>query len=111
MDVGTSWTYDPLQTLRTLKADQLWLVPEADIEAPPEETLRRLEMLIREGRSVTLVKFPQSDHGIKLFMEQGRERVATRYAPGSQRIIADWIKGVRIEARGDEDFTVSAPRH
>lgn len=111
MDVGTSWTYDPLDTLRRLESRQLWLVPEEDIEAPPEETIRRIEGLIEEGRPVTLVTFPRADHGIKLFTQHGKERTATRYAPGSQRSIADWIKGVRIEAQGDEDFEVFGPRH
>lgn len=110
MDVGTSWTYDPLQTVRGLKAAQLWLVPEDDIEAPPEETLRRLELLIKEGRPVTLVRFPNTDHGIKRFILQGKERIGTRYAPGSQRVMADWIKGERLEPQGDEDFKVSGRR-
>jgi pimeloyl-ACP methyl ester carboxylesterase len=106
MEVGTSWEYDPMPTLRGLSVPQLWLIAEQDLEAPPAETLQRLRMLQNEGKPLTIVSFPNTDHGIRSFEIENGKRVETRYAPGSQRIIADWILGKAVAPSQDEEFSV-----
>lgn len=110
MDVGTSWDYDPMPTLRSVPARQLWLVAGKDAEAPPEETLRRLRVLQAEGRPVTLVTFPDADHGLRQFEIVEGERRGIRYAPGAHRVIVDWIRDGGLAPRGDETFIVDRPQ-
>ena len=110
MDVGTSWDYDPMPTLRALKARQLWLVASQDMEAPPEETLRRLDALQREGRPVTVVTFPEADHGLRRFEVVDGKRRETGYETGAHRVIVDWIHGVELAPRAGETFVVAHPR-
>ena len=98
MEVGTSWEYDPMPVLRHLSIPQLWILAGADSEAPPEETMRRLRMLAAEGRPITTMVFPGTDHGIVEF-EAGAdgERSETRYAEGYLRMLADWIRDGRLD--------------
>jgi hypothetical protein len=51
---GTPFRYDPMPTLRTVKAPQLWILGEDDFEAPSAETSRRIKTLMAEGRPITL---------------------------------------------------------
>lgn len=92
-DKGTSWNYDPTPILRGLHAPQLWVLAGADVEAPPEETRKRLLALAAEGRPITTVEFPNTDHGILEF-ETGADgkRIETRIADGYFRLLVDWIK-------------------
>ena len=90
-DRGTSWSYDPMRTMRQLTAPQLWILAGADREAPHEETLRRLLELQREGVPVVVAVFPETDHGIREFEERDGERVFTRYADGYYAMMVDWI--------------------
>jgi pimeloyl-ACP methyl ester carboxylesterase len=98
LEVGTSWDYDPMPVLRGLQVPQLWILAGADSEAPPEETERRLRALAAEGRPITTVVFPGTNHGILEF-ETGSDgkRVSTRYADGYLRMQADWIRDGRLD--------------
>jgi dienelactone hydrolase len=97
VEVGTSWEYDPMPVLRQLSLPQLWILAGADSEAPPEETMRRLRTLVAEGRPVTAMVFPGTDHGI-VECETGADgkRGETRYAEGYLRMLADWIREGRL---------------
>src|SRR3546814_12588911 len=90
MEVGTSWEYDPMPVLRSLSIPQLWILAGDDSEAPPEETMRRLRALAGEGRPITTMVVPGTDHGIIEF-ETGAagKRSETRSAAGSLPILAD----------------------
>jgi uncharacterized protein len=110
MDVGTSWEYDPMPTLRALEARQLWLVAGKDAEAPPEETLRRLDALQREGKPVTVVTFPEADHGLRRFQVVDGKRREVGYETGAHRVIIDWIRGIELAPRAGETFVVAPPR-
>src|SRR3546814_1338637 len=103
MEVGTSWDYDPMPVLRSLAIPQLWILAGADSEAPPEETMRRLRMLAAEGRPITTMVFPGTDHGIVEF-ETGAAggRVETRIADGYLRMTVDWIREGRSEEQTSE---------
>ncbi|WP_417471903.1 alpha/beta hydrolase family protein [Luteimonas mephitis] len=97
VEVGTSWDYDPMPVLRALAIPQLWIIAGADSEAPPEETMRRLQALAAEGRPITTQVFPGTDHGIVAF-ETGAdgERMETGYADGYFRMMADWLRDGRL---------------
>lgn len=110
MDVGTSWEYDPMPTLRALEARQLWLVAGEDAEAPPEETLRRLDALQREGKPVTVVTFPEADHGLRRFEIVDGKRREVAYDKGAHRVIVDWIRGIELAPQDGENFLVAQPR-
>jgi hypothetical protein len=98
VEVGTSWEYDPMPVLRQLSLPQLWILAGADSEAPPEETMRRLRTLVAEGRPVTAMVFPGTDHGIVEF-ETGADgkRSETRYAAGYLRMLVDWIRDGHLD--------------
>jgi dienelactone hydrolase len=96
-EVGTSWDYEPVPVLRALAIPQLWILAGADREAPPQETMRRLRALAEEGRPVTAMAFPGTDHGIITFETgAGGERNDTGYADGYFRMMADWVRDGRL---------------
>lgn len=97
-DQGTSWRYDTMPTLRGLQAPLLWVLAGADSEAPPEETRRRLLALADEGRPITVVEFPGTDHGIVEFETAADgTRIETREADGYFRLLVDWISDGRLD--------------
>ena len=51
---GTPFRYDPMPTLRAVKAPQLWILGEDDLEAPSAETSSRIKTLIAQGKPITL---------------------------------------------------------
>ncbi|WP_337186244.1 alpha/beta hydrolase [Phenylobacterium sp.] len=97
MDKGTSWTYDPMRVLSTLPTPVLWVLAGADREAPPDETRRRLVALAEAGRPVTVIEFPDTDHGIMEFEAAEGGRRMTRYADGYYRAVLDFARDGRLE--------------
>jgi uncharacterized protein len=91
-DKGATWEHDPMPVLRRLKTPILWLIAGDDLEAPPEETARRLVGLAREGRRITVLEFPKTDHGLREFDVVNGKRVYTRYADGYYRAVLDFTK-------------------
>jgi len=89
---GTPWDYDPLPVLNSLTLPQLWVIAGDDTEAPPETTLNRLTMLKRNGKPLTILEFPDTDHGIVEFSENNGERTPTRVAEGYLRAVADFAR-------------------
>ncbi|MFC3550431.1 alpha/beta hydrolase family protein [Lysobacter cavernae] len=97
MELGTSWDYDPMPVLRSLSTPQLWMLGADDREAPPEETRKRLVALAGEGRPISAVVFPGTDHGIIEFDTDAQgERHSTRIADGYFRMQIEWIKTGRL---------------
>jgi pimeloyl-ACP methyl ester carboxylesterase len=98
MDAGTSWDYDPLPVLGTLATPMLWIQAEKDTGAPPDATRRRLIDLSAQGRPITLIEYPDTDHGIVRFetAPDGR-RTSTGYAPGYYQAVLDWAKTGRLD--------------
>ena len=59
--------YDPMPVLRKLRTPQLWILGSDDIDAPPQETWRRLLQLKREGRPISAVMLKGAEHGLYTF--------------------------------------------
>ncbi|MBN8949856.1 alpha/beta hydrolase [Rhizobium sp. 60-20] len=88
---GTPFRYDPMPTLRALAVPQLWVLGADDLDAPSEETSRRLTTLIDAGRPITLAVYPGAEHGMTEY-EAGPDgaRVSTRYAEGYFAMLRDF---------------------
>jgi len=94
---GTPFRYDPVPTLRTVGAPQLWVLGEDDLEAPSSETSRRLKTLIAEGKPITLAVFPRAEHGMTEYeIASDGERVSTRYAPGYFIMMRDFARNGQL---------------
>ena len=92
-DEGTSWDYEPMPVLRSQRVPLLWILAGADREAPPVETRRRLLGVAHDNPDVTVIEFPETDHGIVKFeTTPDGERVETRVADGYYRLLIDWIR-------------------
>jgi pimeloyl-ACP methyl ester carboxylesterase len=90
---GTPFRYDPMPTLRTVEAPQLWILGEDDLEAPSAETSRRIKTLIAEGKPITLALFPHAEHGMTEYeVAPNGERLSTRYAPGYFAMMRDFAR-------------------
>ena len=110
-DEGTSWEYDPMPALRAQKVPLLWILAGADREAPPDETRRRLLSVAQENDNVTLVEFPDTDHGILEFdtLPDGSRR-PTRVADGYLRLLMDWIRAGKIDGVYGKAQMLAVPR-
>jgi pimeloyl-ACP methyl ester carboxylesterase len=94
---GTPFRYDPMPTLRSVKAPQLWILGEDDLEAPSAETSRRIKVLIAEGKPITLALFPHAEHGMTEYeVASNGERVSTRYAPAYFAIMRDFARNGQL---------------
>ena len=90
---GVPAHYDPMPVLSNLDVPQLWILGGQDRDAPPFETLRRLDELKRAGRPITTAVFPQADHGMYEFeTDKAGERVSTRQPQGYLQMMVDYIK-------------------
>ncbi len=98
LDAGTSWDYDPLPVLGGLVTPMLWIQAEDDISAPPEATRQRLIDLSAQGRPITLLEYPDTDHGIVRF-ETAPDGVRTSlgYALGYYQAVLDWARVGRLD--------------
>lgn len=93
-NLDIDWGYDAVGELRKVRAPQLWVLAGADREAPSAETLARLGAARASGRSIRIVRFADTDHGIMQFkINPDGSRTMTRVADGYFRLVADWIKG------------------
>jgi pimeloyl-ACP methyl ester carboxylesterase len=90
---GVPAQYDPMPVLSNLSTPQLWLLGGQDRDAPPAETMRRLNTLRKEGRPITLIVYPNAEHGMYEFesLADG-ERVSTRQPEGYFDAMRDFIK-------------------
>lgn len=87
------WDYDSRPVLARLKVPQLWILAEADREAPPGTTLAALQEARGEGSDLTIYSFPDTDHGIVEFTQApDGTRTYTRVTDGYYRLLGDWIK-------------------
>jgi pimeloyl-ACP methyl ester carboxylesterase len=88
------WDYDSRPTIAQLKIPQLWILAEADREAPPETTLAALQQLRDKGSDLAIYSFPVTDHGMVEFSQAADgSRTYSRIADGYFRLLGDWIKG------------------
>jgi len=89
---GLPAQYDPMPVLTNLEVPQLWILGGQDRDAPPAETIRRLAVLRKAGRPITISVFPDADHGMYEFetLPDG-ERVSTRQPEGYFLMMKDFI--------------------
>ena len=91
--------YDPMPVLRKLDTPQLWILGSDDIDAPPQETWRRLLGLGRAGKPLSLAMLRGAEHGLFLYEMNARgERVSTRLAPGYFPLMRDFMLRGKLEA-------------
>ena len=94
---GTPFRYDPMPTLWAVKAPQLWILGEDDLEAPSAETSRRIKTLITQGKPITLAVFPHAEHGMTEYeIASNGERVSTRYALGYFAMMRDFARNGQL---------------
>jgi uncharacterized protein len=92
-DLGTPFSYDPMPTLRAVKAPQLWILGEDDLEAPCAPTAGRIKALGADGRPITLAIFPHAEHGIYEYeTKQDGERDDTRNSDGYFAMLRDFAR-------------------
>jgi pimeloyl-ACP methyl ester carboxylesterase len=88
------WDYDSRPVLAKLRVPQLWILAEADREAPPEATLTALQEARAKGSDLAIYSFPDTDHGIVEFTQApDGARTYTRVTDGYFRLLGDWING------------------
>lgn len=107
----TPFRYDPMATLAAVTAPQLWVLGGQDLDAPSEETARRINSLIARGRPITLAVYPNAEHGMTEFeVAPDGERLSTRYTEDYFRLIRDFARDDRIRPPyGDARITGSGP--
>lgn len=91
---GLSWDYDPRPTLEKVQVPMLWLICAEDQEAPPRETLARLDVLTRAGKPFDVVVLDGADHGGVIFRVEKGQRVVTGFHPDFMRTEAEWVARV-----------------
>jgi pimeloyl-ACP methyl ester carboxylesterase len=97
MLAGAPWNYDPMPVLRNLNVPQLWLLGEDDVDAPSGETARRLRTLAAQGRPITTIVLPHTEHGIYEYaVDAAGERLSTRQPESYFRMMRDFIRDGRI---------------
>ena len=77
---GLDWRYDSAEVLQELDVPMVWLLGEKDESAPNELTIPKLREMIAEGKPYELIVFPDADHSMLLFHEEGETRAYTGYA-------------------------------
>ncbi len=101
---GIKLDYDPMPVLRTLAVPQLWLLGGKDRDTAPYETTTRLTQLRCAGRPITLVVYPNAEHGMYEFaVGPNGERVSTRQPKSYFRLMRDFIMKGRIAEREARD--------
>ncbi len=98
MDWHTPWLYDPLETLSRVKAPQLWVLAEDDLDAPSAETARRLAQLRLAGHPIATALWPHTEHGLYEYeTDAAGERTSLRQPEGYLALLADFARGVDLK--------------
>lgn len=99
-DWHTPFFYDPLATIAAVKAPQLWVLAEDDLDAPSAETARRLAQLRLAGHPIASVVWPHTEHGIFEYeTAPDGERTSLRQPEGYLPLLADFARGAPLAAR------------
>lgn len=92
--------YDPMPVLEQLRTPQLWILGSDDIDAPPQETWRRLLKLKREGRPVSAAMLQGAEHGLYTFeLDSNGERVSLGLHPEYFSLMRQYILSRRLPPR------------
>lgn len=97
---GIPLDYDPMPVLRHLRVPQLWLLGGQDIDAPHEETERRLRRLAAQGMPIQLVVHPDAEHGMYEFeTAPDGTRLSTRQPAEYFAAMRDFILAASTQRR------------
>ena len=108
---GTPIDYDPMPVLQRLDVPMLWVLADQDTTAPNAETRRRLAQLAAEGKPITVLAFPDTEHGILEFISaSGGRRGPTRMAEGYLQTTLDWALRGEINMPYGRAALIVAPR-
>ncbi len=99
--------YEPMPTLRVSRTPQLWILGSDDLEAPSDETARRIRSLIDTGKNFTLAIFSGAEHGMTEYdLKPDGSRLSTRFAPGYFSMMRDYVlSGSVTRQYGSADIT------
>ncbi len=99
--------YEPMPTLRVSRTPQLWILGTDDLEAPSDETARRIRSLIITGKNYTLAVFRSAEHGMTEYeVQPDGSRVSTRFSPGYFSMMRDYIvSGSVTKQYGNAEIT------
>jgi hypothetical protein len=100
-DRGTSWTYDPLPTLRALDLPMLWVLAGDDAEAPSATTLALLRELQRTKPRLDVALYPGTDHGIVRFVRKDGARQRIGYARSYLPLVLEWLQSRQLRGGSD----------
>lgn len=110
-DVGTPFNYDAVPVLRRVPVPMLWILADEDTQAPNQTTRARLRGLIDEGRPITVMAFPATDHGITEYVTApDGTRLRTRYADGYRRAVLDWVKTGKLTPPYGKGVVIATPK-
>ena len=97
---GVQPFYDPLPVLRQLDTAQLWILAAQDIDAPIGETLRRLRALQKARKPISVVVFPDAEHGMYEFEADAQgARASTRRPADYLPLMVEFARGGKIRSR------------
>lgn len=99
------WSIDPVAVVQQVRVPQLWVLAGSDREAPVDLTLDRLQALQSTGQELTVVVFPQTDHGMWEFETlQDGTRSHTHITPRYYDLLADWSHGELVGTYGTAEL-------
>jgi pimeloyl-ACP methyl ester carboxylesterase len=86
--------YDPLPAFQRVQAPMLWVIAGKDTEAPNEETIRILKQASATRKNISMVIFPNADHGMIDVEDSPDGPVPVRQSPGYFRLITNYGLGI-----------------
>jgi len=99
--------YDPMPVLRKLRTPQLWILGSDDIDAPPQETWRRLLQLKREGSPISAVMLKGAEHGLFTFeLDAKGERISLGLPKAYFRLMLDFASRGSVSPAHDDAVVV-----
>jgi uncharacterized protein len=110
--VDTPFRYDPMVTLRASTTPQLWILGTDDLEAPSQETGRRIRALMSTGKDYTLAIYPRAEHGMTEYeVAPDGTRNSTRYVTAYFEMLCDFARYGRIQGPYGEASIWQAKRN
>ena len=93
LDVGTSWSYEPVPTLEAVAVPHLWVLAGDDHEAPSDTTLAILREVQRRRPNLDVARFPAADHGMLVTRRSADGKELGRdYAAGYHDLVLGWLR-------------------
>ena len=96
---GLSFTYDPRPVIESIAPRQLWLLGGSDRQAPNAATQRILREIQQAGTDLSVVVFPNADHGL-VEPVSTPDGVVIAYSPNVFDVAATWIGANRLPLPG-----------